>query len=134
MNNLSKILIDFNASRDISLFGQIEVNEISDIIAAIEEIIGWLRLEYKRSQWIKQGKTVIHRPLQLPFDLDIEWVKLLIRIIKNNEIVSNYLEVNDNYVNFKTNISEEEKDVIRKDIFDNIKVEPHYYRRFDSVN
>lgn len=134
MNKLSKLLIDFYKSKNIELFELINNDNTSEIFGAILQITNWLDLEYKRSQWIKQGKTVKHRPLELPLDLNIDWVKTLIKLLYENELMNQYFEINGNLFNFKTNISEEEKDIIRKDIFDNIKVEPHYYRRFDNVN
>ena len=134
MNKLSKLLIEFYSTKDINALGLSNNDYSNEMFGVVLHIIEWLRLEYKRSQWIAQGKTVIHRPLELPSDLNIGWVKAMIILINENELMNQYFEVINNQLNFKSNISEEEKDTIRKEISDNVTFEPHYYRKADNVN
>ena len=90
----------------------------SDILRVITiEVLSWLKLEYKRSVWMKQGRKTCHKALEL--HKDVEWCNVLVGLIRENNILSGALCVTEKGVELRPGLTEEEKETVRKLAFEN---------------
>ena len=115
--------------QNIKIFNLIGDENSSDLLKVVSDIMGWLKFEHKRNNWLKQGKSVVHKPLLLK----TETLNLAIRLVNQCETMSNCFEIKDNKLDFKNTINEEEINIIREEIFNNYLKERHSLTR-DNVN
>lgn len=87
-----------------------------DIRVVMIEILNWLKLEYKRVIWIKEGRKTSLKPLMLN-DSDV-WCKKLREMVDKEDLFHQYFSINDNKFDFAPNITEEERMKARKKAFD----------------
>jgi len=80
--------------------------------------LSWLKLEYKRSVWMKQGRKTCHKALEVY--KDVEWCDALVGLIhEKNNVFSQVFRVTEKGVEFGDTFTEEDKESIRKLAFEN---------------
>lgn len=117
MENLILDLLEYLKTRkiDVVIENKEYINE-KTFITIVTEILGWLRLEYKRSLWQKQGKSVKHKPLLLNYNFI--WCQNLREIMSYPNRISDFFVINDNSFNFNHSITEEKQEIIRKLVYE----------------
>ena len=58
-------LLKYNKTRDMSVFNLKSHISNKDFTVAVIKLLEWLRLDYKREQWILEGRPVKLKPLKL---------------------------------------------------------------------
>ena len=90
----------------------------SDTLRVISiEVLSWLKLEYKRSVWMKQGRKTCHKALEVY--KDVEWCDALVGLIHEKNVFSQVFRVTEKGVEFGDTFTEEDKESIRKLAFEN---------------
>lgn len=104
--NISDILIDFRKTQDITLLGCTNLNINNEDLNVISiEILAWLKLEYKRTLWAKEGRHISLKPLHLTSTYS--WCNSLTKLMGSDNIFSQVFEITDRNLDFKSEIEEE---------------------------
>ena len=110
-------MIGFRKSKDIgALVTETEIS-FGDLHVIVIKILSWLELEHKRSIWISEGRRNQLKPLVL--DLRYPWCANLCKLVENEKIFQGYFTIRDGKFDFADHISEEERKIIRKRVFEN---------------
>lgn len=83
----------------------------------IIDLLSWLKLEYKRSQWKREKKYIKQKPLEL--NMDYTWCKILEKIVLNDERFAEFFKIEDGKFDFRESVSEEIRGQARKMVFEN---------------
>lgn len=100
---------------DVLIILPIQINiDISkdNLNVIVVKILSWLKLEYKKSLWIAEGKKTELKPLELKENYS--WCADLKRFISGTKAFSAYFRVDENKVTFAQNIPIEEQNRLRK--------------------
>ena len=89
---------------------------MTDLIVIAIEILTWLKLEYKRSLWRAEGRTIKQRPMHI--DENYPWCALLINLLEAETIFSKVFTINGNALDFRSDINEEYRALLRKTAYD----------------
>ena len=115
--NITDILIMFRETQDAKVFGMAdEKSDLEELNVMTIEVLAWLKLEYKRLLWQKEGKKTKLKPLHL--NKQFSWCKLLEDMINSKTIFSNIFEIRDNNLCFKNEVAEEYRLCARKSAFE----------------
>lgn len=117
--NLIEKFIQYINTNDISLFANIEYDDIKYFNIIILEILDWMKLQHKRYLWTLEGKKDYRKPLSIP--LESSWGKLFIKLICNNIEFNHYFKIDDKKIDFSSNLNEDEKNTLCKLVYDNYK-------------
>lgn len=118
VEQLVKDIMSFIATRNDELFFSDTCDFENDkFITIATEILGWLRLEQKRTVWKQEKKYVKHKPLKLNYNYP--WCRQLKQIVELDERFKKSFVIKDSSFDFSENISEDEKVKIRKYVYDN---------------
>lgn len=110
--------MSFVATRDIHIIAGNENDcEYEDFIIIALEILRWLKLEHKRSLWKQTKSYVRQKPLKLNFNYP--WCNQLKCIVEKNERFKHFFIVDGANFDFSEMVTEEEKEKIRKYVYDN---------------
>ena len=101
----------------------------SELCVVVVSIISWLRLEYKRSKWILEGKHTKLKPLKM--EGEYSWCVHGRELIKKEKQFRNCFVVQNEEVTFSENVSEEERRCIREKVFNNYTPTVHVLRRYN---
>lgn len=89
----------------------------------IVNILSWLKLEYKRSLWLAQGKKTKLKPLEL--NEDYSWCIDLKKMIQNTKVFSKYFAADGNKVVFAKEIPIEEQNRLREKAYYSFNPQMH---------
>lgn len=111
------LMLQYRKTRNAStiLPSRLDIEE-RKLITIITEILSWLKLEYKRSMWIQQGRKTCLKPMQL--DMKFPWCVELCDLVTKDDLFKGMFCIKENELNFADKISEEEREKIRKSAFD----------------
>ena len=90
---------------------------IVDLNVMVTEILSWLKLERKREIWIEQGKKIKLRNMSV--NLNYPWCLDLIRYTNEDTIFAQYFAISEGTLEFKNEISEEQKKALREKAYKN---------------
>lgn len=91
------------------------------------KMLEWLQLEYRREQWIKEGRNTSLKPITLK--MEFRWCQNLEFLIKQEEIFAHYFSMKGNKCDFSDEITEEEKREMRKKAYEGFKLSPENVHR-----
>lgn len=115
--NISDILLEFRKTQDITLLGCANLNISNEDLNVISiEILSWLKLEYKRTLWAKEGRHISLKPLHLTSTHS--WCNSLTELMGSDNIFSQVFEITDRNLDFKSEIEVEYKITARKIAFE----------------
>lgn len=118
MEQLIKDIISFVSTRDITIIAKDRNGcEYDKFIIIATEILGWLKLEYKRTLWKKERKYVKQKPLKLNFNYP--WCNQIKDIVEKNDRFKQFFTIDGINLDFSETVTEEEKAKIRKYVYDN---------------
>ncbi len=109
--NLAETLLNFRKTQNPRVLNGIEDTSIDLLNIISISILAWLELEQKRINWISQGKKTKLKPMVLNYQFP--WCVVLKEMLDKDNILSEYFEVLDKEMNFKSCISEEQRNEIR---------------------
>lgn len=115
--NISDILLEFRKTQDITLLGCANLNISNEDLNVISiEILSWLKLEYKRTLWAKEGRHISLKPLHLT--PTYSWCNSLTELMGSDNIFSQVFEITDRSLDFKSNIGGQYMVTARKIAFE----------------
>lgn len=104
--NISDILLEFRKTQNITLLECTNMNISNEDLNVISiEILSWLKLEYKRTLWAKEGRRISLKPLRLISTYS--WCNSLTELMGSDNIFSQVFEITDRNLDFKSEIEEE---------------------------
>lgn len=120
MEQLIKDIICFMSTRDITIIAK-DANscEYDRFITIAMEILGWLKLEHKRTLWKQEKKYIRQKPLKLNFNYP--WCNQIKDIVEKNDRFKQLFTIDGTSLDFSKTVTEEEKAEIRKYVYDNYK-------------
>lgn len=92
-----------------------------DLRIVVINILSWLRLEHKRSIWMKQGRITQNKPLIL--STNAKWCNNIYALVNNEERFKKYFTIKDGKFMFADPISEEERERIREKVYKDYELE-----------
>lgn len=118
MEQLVRDIISFIATRNTEAVFMSTCDFDNDKFITIAiEILGWLRLEQKRTLWKQEKKYVKHKPLTLNYDYP--WCRQLKQIVEQDERFKKNFAIQGSSFDFSEDISESEKAKIREFVYKN---------------
>lgn len=115
--NITDTLIEFRKTQDITLLGCTNLNiSNEDLNVLAIEILSWLKLEYKRTLWAKEGRHISLKPLRL--SSTYSWCKSLTELMSSPNIFSQVFEITDRSLDFKSEIEKEYMMAARRTAFE----------------
>lgn len=102
MNIVDK-MIAFRDTQDITYLGMDKCIDIENLNVIVIEILSWLKLQHKRELWIVQGRKANLKPMELNYNFP--WCNELKIYIKGNNIFGEYFVIQNNTLDFKSDIS-----------------------------
>ena len=114
--NVAEALLEFRQSQNLNVLKGVEDISIDSLNIISISILAWLELEQKRINWISQGKKIKQRSLSL--DYQCTWCVELRELLKKENLLSDYFEISDKEMRFKSCISEEQRNEIREYAFE----------------
>lgn len=126
---LIKDIMSFMATRDIRIITANENDHgYEDFVMIAFEILGWLKLEHKRTLWKQTRRYMKQKPLKLNFNYT--WCDRLKNIVEKNERFKHLFVIDGTDFDFSEMVTEQEKEEIRKYVYDNYEpfsIEKHNY-------
>lgn len=118
MEQLIKDIMNFMSTRDISIIAIDGSNcEYDKFITIATEILGWLKLEHKRTLWKQERKYVKLKPLILNFNYP--WCNQIKNIVEKNVRFNQFFIIEGTKFDFSKMVTEDEKAKVRKYAYDN---------------
>lgn len=105
------LMLDFRKNGCVEQLTNIDISK-DNLNVIVVNILSWLKLEYKRSLWIAEGKKTERKPLELKENYS--WCADLKRLIAGTKVFSAYFRVDENKVTFAKDIPLEEQDRLRE--------------------
>lgn len=99
-----------------------------ELNVVVVNILGWLRLGYKRDKWIVEGKKDYHKPLKL--NMEMTWCYHLNKIVMIDDLFRKYFSIIDDEFDFSIQITDEKKIQLRKKAFDKFIPVVHKYNKY----
>ncbi len=130
MNKVSEILIDYCKNRNIEVFSITDVDSANKMFDTVRNITNWLNFEHKKSNWLKSERPVTHKPMIIQDD----YLELTVKLISQCKIMNDYFEITDNKLDFKNSINEEERKMIREDLYNYYLSTRHSLIRDNGIN
>lgn len=94
-----------------------------ELNVVVVKILSWLKLEYKRSVWIAEGKRKSFKPLEI--DMQYSWCSNLYRIVEKEKLFSEYFSIKDGKFDFSHKVNDEDKTIARKKVYLNYNPKKH---------
>lgn len=92
-----------------------------DLRIVVINILSWLRLEYKRSMWMKEGRKTKHKPLDI--HSSGRWHENIRMLLETEEKFQKYFMINEHNFMFSDDIQEGEREKIREKVYNNYILE-----------
>lgn len=99
---------------------QISSEELNIIVI---KLLSWLKLEYKRENWIALGKKNSLKPLEI--DERYPWCMNLRTLIETEKNFNDYFVLKEGKIDFSLNIEDEERRKMREKAFNNYNPQKH---------
>lgn len=115
---LIKDIMSFMATRNIRIISGDENDLVYENFVIIAfEILGWLKLEHKRTLWKQTRSYMKQKPLKLNFNYT--WCNQLKNIMEKNERFKHLFVIDGTNFDFSEMVTEQEKEEVRKYVYDN---------------
>jgi hypothetical protein len=115
---LIKDIMSFMATRNIRIISGDENDLVYENFVIIAfEILGWLKLEHKRTLWKQTRSYMKQKPLKLNFNYT--WCNQLKNIVEKNERFKHLFVIDGTNFDFSEMVTEQEKEEVRKYVYDN---------------
>lgn len=102
--------------RKLLITSDIEI-EPRNLTVITVDILAWLKLEHKRTLWMGEGRKTCLKPFKL--DMQCSWCLDLDRLVEKEREFQLYFKIENGYLNFSDNVTEEERKVLREKAFQN---------------
>lgn len=86
-----------------------------DLSIVIIKILSWLKLEYKRSIWMSEGRKSVYKSLDI--NNDYPWCNNLRMLVENEKLFSDYFVIKDNKFDFADSVVEHERMLAREMVY-----------------
>lgn len=117
MIDIVDLLLEYyKEGRSNNLITDLQELSPKDIRVVVIEILSWLKLEYKRESWMREGKKKKLKPL--PLNDNSIWCKNLKEIVKKELVFKQYFVIENNRLDFSPDIAEDVRRKARKKAFD----------------
>ena len=116
------LMLQFRKNGSVNQLTTIEISK-DNLNVIVVNILSWLKLEYKRSLWIADGKKTKLKPLEL--NENYSWCVDLKRLIEGTKVFNDYFCVDGNKVVFMKEIPMEEQNRLRKKAYYNYNPQMH---------
>lgn len=83
-----------------------------ELNVVVIKILSWLKLEYKRSIWIAEGKKKEFKPLDV--DIQYPWCVNLYRLVDKEKLFHEYFSIKDGKFDFSDKVSDADKNIARE--------------------
>ncbi|GFI04169.1 hypothetical protein IMSAGC005_03021 [Lachnospiraceae bacterium] len=103
-------------TRDIKI-SDVELNVV------VIKILSWLKLEYKRSIWMIEGKNKCFKPLEV--DTKYPWCVNLCKLVEKEKFFHDNFSIKNGKFDFSDTVSEEDKAIAREEVFQNYNPQKH---------
>lgn len=112
------ILLQYRENNDTKLLIESDlIFEHENLNVIVIEILAWLKLEYKRSMWIAEGKKTCLKPLKI--NMQYPWCSLLKQLVEEEKIFRDYFIIESENLYFSDYITEYEKEKAREKAYIN---------------
>ena len=106
-------LLDYRKSSDKKLLITSDINIAQENLNVIViEILAWLRLEYKRYIWVKEGKKTSLKPLKVK--MQYSWCVDLCQLVAKERTFQKYFKIENGNLYFSDAITEQQKNEARE--------------------
>ncbi len=105
------LMLDFRKNGCVDQLTNIDISK-DNLNVIVVNILSWLKLEYKRSLWMAEGKKTKLKPLELKENYS--WCADLKRLIAGTKVFNAYFRVDENKVVFAKDIPMEERNRLRE--------------------
>lgn len=123
MDAIDKMLQYLNdMDKDAVLINNVQLSE-KDLYVIIIKILSWLKLEYKRSIWIAEGKKTCYKPLQI--DTKYPWCANLCMLVEKESLFRNNFLIVDGKFNFANSVNEMERMLAREKAYKGYNPQRH---------
>lgn len=117
MIDIVDLLLEYyKEGRSNNLITYLQELSPKDIRVVAIEILSWLKLEYKRESWMREGKKTKLKPL--PLNDNSIWCKSLKEIVKKELVFKQYFVIENKRLDFSPDIAEDVRRKARKKAFD----------------
>lgn len=89
----------------------------ADLHGVVVKILSWLRLEYKRTLWIAEGKKTCLKPLDI--DIRYPWCANLSTLVDHEKRFHDSFSIKDGKFDFLDSVSEEDRRTAREKVYRN---------------
>ena len=87
-----------------------------ELLCTVSSILSWLKLEYKRTVWISEGRKASLKPMRI--ELKYSWCQVLIQMLLKPGMLSDYFEIVEGNIQFKASVYEEMRKEMRQTAFE----------------
>ena len=105
--NLAEALLEFRRTQSPNVLKVVEDISIDSLNIISISILAWLELEQKRIDWISQGKRIKLKSMTLNYQFP--WCVELKELLEKENLLSDYFEIYDKEMRFKSCISEDQR-------------------------
>ena len=114
--NLTDKLIQFDNSKDTTIFSTAQNYSVSDCWGVCIELFSWLKLEHKRYMWAQEGRPTQSKPhILAPESL---FTKIIPDFIANDDLFRHSLKIEGNELYYSDDMTEAEIRTITEAAFD----------------
>lgn len=114
--NLTDKLIQFDNSKDTTIFSTAQDYSVSDCWGVCIELFSWLKLEHKRYMWSQEGRPTQSKPHIL--SPESFFTKIIPDFIANDDVFRHSLKIEGNELYYSDDMTEAEIRTITKAAFD----------------
>lgn len=123
MNIIDELLYYLeNKDKEILITTDIQISNY-ELNVVVIKILLWLKLEYRRSIWISEGKKNCFKPLDV--DNQYPWCANLYKLVDKEKLFHEYFSIKNGKFDFSDMISEEERAVAREKVYQNYNPQKH---------
>lgn len=108
---IQTVSVEMDTSSSILLKSAENIVGIKMLRVISINILDWLKLEQKRTLWIKEGKKTKSKPLEINYNFP--WCQGLKKLIEENEIFKNAFSLNGKEVYYNETVDEETREKAR---------------------
>lgn len=95
----------------------------TDLHVVVIKILSWLRLEYKRTLWIAEGKKTCLKPLDI--DIRYPWCANLSTLVDKEKLFHDSFSIKDGKFDFSDAVSVEDRTAAREKVYRNYMPAKH---------
>lgn len=123
MSIIDKLLIYLKyKDKEELITTDIKISDV-ELNVVVIKILSWLKLEYKRNIWMIEGKNKRFKPLEV--DMKYPWCANLCKLVEKEKFFHDYFTIKNGKFDFSDTVSEEDKAIARKEVFQNYNPQKH---------